>query len=236
MKGASEARHEPTYTPNFLERLHRYGAGRVETVRFRRNRRTIWSLTGSRTRLNLHEAYREAPDEIVRAFSVIVRNGGRSSHAYQEAVRTAKEWQGIVDALSRMRQEDRDGGLESRRVAQAGTAHELAEARRLYQEFNTAHFKDRLPDDILIRLSARMSSRLGHMAIRAGSPRTVREIALNVRLMLPENIAARRETLLHEMAHVAAYLFDGDAGHGPAWKAWARRVGCEPRRSSVRGC
>lgn len=235
MKGAAEARHEPTSTPNFLERLHRYGGGRVEAVRFRRNRRTIWSLTGGRTRLNLHEAYREAPDEIVRAFSVIVRNGGRSSHAYQGAVRTTKEWKGIVDALSRIRQEDRDVGRESRKVAQAGTLYQLAEARRLYQEFNATYFQDRLPDDILIRLSARMSARLGHMAIREGSPRTVREIALNVRLMLPENIAARRETLLHELAHVAAYLFDGDAGHGRAWKAWARRVGCEPRRLSVRG-
>jgi len=58
------------------------------------------------------------------------------------------------------------------------------------------------------------------------------EIALNRDLMARENRAERVDTLLHEMAHAAAYLYDGDAGHGPAWRRWARRVGCDARACS----
>jgi hypothetical protein len=34
------------------------------------------------------------------------------------------------------------------------------------------------------------------------------------------------DTLLHEMAHVADWLVDGERGHGPTWRAWARTAGC----------
>jgi predicted SprT family Zn-dependent metalloprotease len=36
-----------------------------------------------------------------------------------------------------------------------------------------------------------------------------------------------RETMLHEVAHA---LVGGGHGHGPVWKAMARRVGCRPVR------
>jgi predicted SprT family Zn-dependent metalloprotease len=56
--------------------------------------------------------------------------------------------------------------------------------------------------------------------------RYVVEIALNVDLMMEGNGAERIDTLLHEMAHVADYLFDGNYGHGESWKSWARHAGC----------
>jgi predicted SprT family Zn-dependent metalloprotease len=34
------------------------------------------------------------------------------------------------------------------------------------------------------------------------------------------------DTLLHEIAHALA---GGKAGHGPEWKKWARRLGCDPK-------
>jgi hypothetical protein len=37
------------------------------------------------------------------------------------------------------------------------------------------------------------------------------------------------DTLLHEMAHAADFLETGAVGHGPGWRRWARRVGCDPR-------
>jgi predicted SprT family Zn-dependent metalloprotease len=54
------------------------------------------------------------------------------------------------------------------------------------------------------------------------------EIALNVDLMLEGNGAERVDTLLHEMAHAADYLVNGNRDHGRTWREWASRVGCTP--------
>ena len=53
-------------------------------------------------------------------------------------------------------------------------------------------------------------------------------MALNGRLFREGYEGLLRETLLHEVAHIAAYLFEGDAGHGRAWRRWAIRLGCPP--------
>lgn len=37
--------------------------------------------------------------------------------------------------------------------------------------------------------------------------------------------ALLREAILHEVAHAAALLLDGDDGHGPAWQRHARLTG-----------
>ena len=50
----------------------------------------------------------------------------------------------------------------------------------------------------------------------------------NVFPYLPE--AERIDTVLHELAHHLAWL-DGATGHGAEWKAWAVRVGAQPRAS-----
>ncbi len=77
-----------------------------------------------------------------------------------------------------------------------------------------------------------MKSALGHMlpGEDSGGMRSVRELALNVDLMLEGNGAERIDTLLHEMAHAADYLETGNHGHGGSWRACARRVGCRPTR------
>src|SRR5262245_27535635 len=51
----------------FLDALQRRGARRIQRVTFRRNRSTIWSISGDGTVLNLHEGYRNAPASIVDA-------------------------------------------------------------------------------------------------------------------------------------------------------------------------
>ena len=109
----------------------------------------------------------------------------------------------------------------------SGTADQREYARALYRYLNLTRFAGRLPDDIPVRWSDRMSSTLGHMlpGVRDEQPFVV-EIALNIDLLLAGNGAERIDTLLHEMAHAADYLFDGHAGHGRSWKAWAVRVGC----------
>ncbi|NNF27113.1 MAG: SprT-like domain-containing protein [Gemmatimonadetes bacterium] len=211
-----------------LRLLRREGASRLEGVAFRRNRSTIWSLTQNGRVLNLHEGYRGAPLSVVRAFVAIANHGHRSSGRYREACRVVRSWPGIDHALGRLRAHS-TSRRRPRPVPCQGTPQERIRVRALYRRLNGTRFEDRLPTDIPIRISRRMKTRLGHMAPEGTSRNpTVGEIALNRMLFRGGNEAALEETLLHEMAHVAAYLFDGDSGHGPAWKTWALRAGCGP--------
>jgi hypothetical protein len=217
----------------FLELLWRYGARRLKAVAFRPNRSTIWSLTRRGTVLNLHEGYRDAPARIVRAFAAIAKGPGRRSRSYREATREVREWPGIEVALRRVaarRASTRGAPPRPAIPPCSGTAVERESLRRLYDHLNETRFDGLLPADLPLRLSARMQTRMGHMLPGgAASQRRVVEIALNRDLMARGNGAQRMDTLLHEMAHAAAYLYEGDAGHGPAWRRWARRVGCDPR-------
>ena len=51
---------------------------------------------------------------------------------------------------------------------------------------------------------------------------------MNWLLVLPEHAAQFTSTLLHEMAHVVAWVGAGDRGHGRPWRLWAMRVGTRP--------
>jgi len=212
-----------------LRMLRRAGAHRLERVAFRPNRSTIWSLTREGRVLNLHEGYRAAPASVLQAFVTIANHSRRSSPRYRDACRLVRSWPGIDHALRRVRSSSGHSRPTTRVVRCQGTVDERLRVRRLYDQLNRTRFQDRLPTDIPLRISRRMKSRLGHMAPEGTRKApTVGEIALNRTLLRKGNEVALRETLLHEMAHVAAYLFDGDAGHGLAWRDWARRAGCRP--------
>jgi hypothetical protein len=57
--------------------------------------------------------------------------------------------------------------------------------------------------------------------------RVVLETALNVDLMLHKSGRERVGTFVHEMAHAADGIFDGDRGHGHTWRRWAQRTRCQ---------
>lgn len=214
---------------DFLAALRQRGAMRIRRVTFRDNRSVVWSLTQQATVLNLHRAYGAAPTELLDAFAVLARSGGRSSAATNAAVSTINEWPEVWRAI-----EDTRARRESRAVTSCcATPAQRGYLRALYRYFNATRFDGRLPDDVPVRLSHRMRSSLGHMlpgSTTADGGRRVEEIALNVDLMLEENGAERIDTLLHEMAHVADYLESGGHGHGAGWRAWAVRAGCRPTR------
>lgn len=212
------------------------GARRLKKVNFRANRSTIWSLTQDGRVLNLHVAYRRAPASILDAFAVIVRGRGWRTAAVREASRKVQEWPGLEPVLEAVRRSH-----EQRARRSAGDCDANAEIthccatpaqrrylRALYRYLNSTRFEGLLPYDVPVRLSNRMSASLGHMVpgMDRRRGRHIVEIALNVDLMLGGNGAERMDTLLHEMAHVADYLFDGELGHGPSWKKWARHAGC----------
>ena len=220
--------------------LHRRGANRLRRVHFRANRSTIWSLTQNASVLNLHVAYRRAPLEIMDHFATIVREAYRGSAAYRAAALAVRLWEGLELQLRRIRREHfkrRRLAPRPRRVARASRCCATEEQRiylaRLYRYLNRTRFDNRLPADIPVRLSNRMSARLGQMVpgVRNGQ-RYVVELALNVDLMLEGNGLERIDTLVHEMAHGADWLFDGGLDHGRSWRAWARYAGCKETASA----
>lgn len=95
-----------------------------------------------------------------------------------------------------------------------------AEWRRIRAEHN-----DRLAG-CSFKINGRFKRRLGVCRTRRsdGMPVSV-EIAAS--LMAPGLEQQAMDTLYHEVAHALA---GHAAGHGPAWKAWCRRLGAKPER------
>jgi hypothetical protein len=218
-----------------LTLLHRRGATRLRNVRFKVNRSTIWSLTQGGAVLNLHVAYRTAPLEVLDHFAVIARDAHRGTTEYKSAAAAVRTWEGLQLELRRLWREHRRRPRQPkrkrgpRRSAPCCATHEQkVYLRRLYRYLNRTRFDGRLPEEIPIRLSNRMKTRIGQMVpgVRNGI-RYVAEIALNVDLMLEGNGRERIDTLVHEMAHAADWMFRGGLDHGPSWRAWARYAGCK---------
>ncbi len=218
-----------------LRELKSRGARRLKQVRFRANRSTIWSLTQDATVLNLHVAYRRAPASILDAFATIVRGRGWRTNAVRDASDRVRDWPGlgpVMDAVRKSHSQRRREAL--RRCSDdneithcCATPEQRRYLRALYRYLNRTRFDGLLPE-VPVRLSNRMSASLGHVipAVDRRRGRYVAELALNVDLMLEGNGAERMDTLVHEMAHIADWLFDGEYGHGTTWKKWARHAGC----------
>jgi hypothetical protein len=196
------------------------GAVFLREVRFRPNRSRLISLSPDRRRLNLHECFRAAPARVLDAVATFTTAPGRS-RAFRDAIEQMREWhEGQVAEY---------GLGES--LASCGTPQQLRYLESVYARLNASHFRDALPEPLPIRLSDRMSRRFGHVsyARTTRGDRKVAELALNIDLLLPGNERALVDTLLHEMAHVEAWLVYGHREHGRTWREIARRVGCEAK-------
>ena len=218
---------------DFLRELRYRGATRLSRVAFRRNRSTVWSLTQGGTVLNVHAAYGAATPSLLDAFATLAREGGIDSARSRRAARAVSEWPVLATAIREARETHRarDAGASRRDATHCcATTEQRPYLLALYRYFNETRFGGALPSDVPVRLSRRMKSALGHMLPGEDTERDryVVEIAMNVDLMMEGNGAERIDTLLHEMAHVADYLSSGHRGHGRSWRAWARRVGCQP--------
>jgi hypothetical protein len=232
----------------FLAALRQRGATRLQRVRFRRNRTVLWSLTDRGRTLNLHAAYAGSPPILLDAFALLA-GSSRDAEGRRRAARRVREWTPVVEAIGRLREVE---VLAAMAVAQGrpgkegggappatpgglpscvGGVEERTRILSLYRRFNEERFDGCLPVEVPIRLSSRMRRRLGHMrpGTSPGGERVVVEIALNHHLLRAANHHLLLDTLLHEMAHAADWLVDGRAGHGPSWRGWARRAGCQPR-------
>ena len=212
-----------------LTQLRKRGAKTLQRVRFRSNRSTIWSLTRRGTTLNLHVAFRDASHELLDAFVCIATAPGTRSKRYRNALRLVREWPALTAAMQAAQsasERQREGPRTSRC---AGTDEQRAFLRSMFLYLNREYFSDLLADDLPLRLSDRMVTRLGQLVTTdwGGAPRIV-EIAINIDLMLEGNERELVETVAHEMAHGVDFELNGRTGHGASWKHWAEKAGCEP--------
>lgn len=212
-----------------LAALMRRGVRRIRAVRLKRNRSRLLSVSRDGTTLHAHIAFGHAPEEVLDAVALFL-TARRGSAAHAGAVAAIRGW----GRLAIPAEPDAPGVrpvAEPRPGPCCGTPAQRRFLEEEYRRLNAERFGGRLPADLPLRLSRRMTRRLGHVRWhrRADGTRTVVELALNPDLFLAGNEAQLRDTLLHEMAHVEAWLEHGSAGHGAVWKRIARRVGCEPR-------
>ncbi|HEX6133989.1 MAG TPA: SprT family zinc-dependent metalloprotease [Longimicrobiales bacterium] len=203
-----------------LGALRMRGVVFVREVCFRPNRSRLISLSADRRRLNVHECFRAAPARVIDAVACFTTAPARS-RAFRNAVEEMREWhEGQVAEY----------GL-GEPLASCGTAQQLRYLEAVYVQLNRTHFHGALPEQLPIRLSDRMSRRFGHVsyARTTRGDRKVAELALNIDLLLPGNERALLDTLLHEMAHIEAWLVHGHREHGRIWREVATRVGCEAK-------
>lgn len=216
----------------FLKALRERRVRYLRGIRFKDNQRVLLSLSKDGVTLNVHRCFRHAPDDVMNAIAtfLLVRS---TAPEYGLALRRIRSWPARLGS----RRTGRTGFKArppKRRIAPkpgpcAGTPAQRQWLWRVFARLNQSHFGGRLPVDVPIRLSARMRRRYGQMAYyeHPDGTRIVVELALNLDLMVEGNEGELYDTLLHEMAHMEAWLFHGDPGHGPLWKEIAERVGCE---------
>ena len=182
-----------------------------------RNQTVMLSLSHSGV-LRLHEGYAFAPDRVLKA---IVRflNPRVPRVLRRAAEREFLEFPVHAYAPSRTRPHR----PEPARPGDLVLLHRL-EAR--HRELNAQHFGGGL-GEIPIRLSGRMRSRLGELAVDLETGRPT-EIAISRRHLARHPWSEIEHTLLHEMVH----QWQAEAGlpvdHGRGFRRKAREVGVVP--------
>lgn len=229
---------QPQMSADDLRRaLARRGCRSLTSVRFKKNRGRIISLSKDGRTLHIHACFQEANEDAMNAVVTFLKAGPRS-YAYREAIRAMREF---FDAHAPKYvaftgvEEDHRVEKEIQRLPCVGTTAQRTFLREAYARFNSIHFGNRLPNHVRLRLSERMKSRLGHVRYHttAAGERVVLELALNIHLFVPKNEHILLDTILHEMTHIEAWLEHGERGHGKRWKAIANRVGCEATACST---
>jgi hypothetical protein len=204
----------------------------------------VWRVNASRLvsisrdgrRLYLNEALRHAPRGVLEAaagFAAAALAGHRDPSAV-EAIRRWSRGAGqrhLAEVARRAWKAQGRARRPSTAVRQCGgTTAQGGLLRALYEAMNRDRFGGLLPGSIPLVWSYRMTSTLGNCRmVRWGGVRRVIDIGMNPSLLLAGNEPQLRDTLVHEMAHAAAWITRGDGGHGAAWKEIAVAAGCDPR-------
>ena len=193
-----------------LAALRRLGLRGIDRLRFTRNRTVMVSFSGGE--LRVHEGYRDAPPEVLRAVVSFVCGRTR---AERRSAREAILAHQIV----------RPAGSAPRRRERARPEDEpaVAQLRRFHAHYNRVYFGGRLKA-VPIRLSARMRTRLGHYTAAAptGDPA---EIVIGSEHIRRHGWEEALHTLLHEMVHQWQDEAGHPVDHGATFRTKAREVG-----------
>ncbi|HEX5580693.1 MAG TPA: SprT-like domain-containing protein, partial [Gemmatimonadaceae bacterium] len=211
----------PANAAELLARLRCLGLGaRIERCRLTRNRTVMVSFAGAE--LRVHEGYLAAPEPVLRAIVTFVQARTRAERAHARAM--------IVSHHI-----ERPAGSRSRRAPRTAVEDESL-ARELaawHEAYNERFFGGRLRA-VAIRVSRRMSTRLGHYtaASPTGDPA---EIAISRMHLRRHGWDEALHTLLHEMVHQWQDETGRPIDHGATFRAKAREVGITPaaRRTVV---
>jgi len=214
----------------------RSGSGRdIRAIRFKDNRVRLLSLSRDGATLYLHRSFRDAPAVVVDAIATFLRARPGTAASAAASARIRGWAAAAAKATNITGSPGHTGPAAAPRAPRPGPCCGTPAQRRflaeLYRDLNHRYCAGRLPAELPLRFSNRMRRRLGHVRCHRTptGERTVVELALNIDLMAEGNERQLRETMLHELAHVEAWLLHGDRGHGRHWRRIARRLGCPPR-------
>jgi hypothetical protein len=165
--------------------------------------------------LRVHRGYAYASDRVLRAIVQFTDPKCRLSD--RDAARRT---------ISAFSVEAYVGGRSSRRRRERvapGDQRLLRELRRLHDELNREFFGSAL-SSIRLRLSGRMTRRLGEIAVGAAKNEPL-EIGISRHHVERDGWEEVRQTLLHEMVHQWQVESGHEADHGPGFRKKAREVG-----------
>jgi hypothetical protein len=198
-------------------RLRLLGLRQVDRVVTHTNRTVMVSLT-SKGELRLHQGYTSAPDRVLRA---IVRF---LNPRLPRLIRRLAEREFLAFPVELHAPAP---GPVRRERARPGDLALLQRLTETHERLNRAHFGGQL-GSIAIRLSGRMRTRLGELAVdlRTGQPT---EIAISRRHILRHPWGEVEHTVLHEMIHQWQAETGRPVDHGREFRQKARALGIEPQ-------
>ena len=201
----------PRDAAQLLACLRRFGLRRIDRVALTRNRNVMVSFAGGT--LRVHEGYLAAPDTVLRAIVAFVEGTSRAQRREAREIIVLHP----VRAPSRPTRRERTHPDDEAAVAQL---------RAWHGRYNARHFGGALRE-VPLRMSRRMSSRLGHYSAGTAGGDAA-EIAISRAHLRAHGWQEVLHTLLHEMVH----QWQDEAGHpidhGAAFRARARAVGIAP--------
>jgi hypothetical protein len=203
-------------------RLRTLGLPREIQIRLHANRAVMVSLTPRGT-LRIHRGYAYASDRTLAAVVKFLWPGaGRTARADARRIVLAHDVERYVTSRrSRPRRKS------------PGDRPLVAALERWCADLNRQHFDSALPA-IPIRLSSRMTTRLGELSVDTATGRA-EEIAISRRHVQEDPPEDVRDTLLHEMVHQWQAEQGHRPDHGRLFREKARALGIVPAARKVVG-
>jgi hypothetical protein len=200
----------------------RAGGAAFRAVVFTRNRRTMVSVGDRGATLRLHECFRAAPPEVLRAVGrLLSRRAAAEREAAHSEVRDF-----LASALRPAAGPVTVPPAPRPRRRPAADRPQIARLQAEFDRVNAEFFGGALPR-VHLALSGRMRRRNGHFS---SAPL---EIVISRTLCLDAADGEAEKTLRHEMIHLWQYVEGHKPGHGRDFRRWATRLGVHPRATRV---